>query len=69
MKRVVIKGDKKLHNDAIRWCINNIGIDSIYLINGNWYCKNISYWEDINTTQEYVFASELDAVEFSLRWA
>lgn len=65
---VVIKNNDRYHHQAMRWCDINVGTESKYFINGNWYSDKINRWNDIDTVRKYVFLSQSDAVEFSLRW-
>lgn len=65
---VTIKNTDRYYLQAMRWCDENIGVESKYFINGNWYSAKINYMNDVDTTQKYTFLSKNDAAEFALRW-
>lgn len=68
MNKVIITNSKLHHNEARKWCFDNIGIDSNGFMFGSWYCNHLGI-NDGQLIFVYFFKNENDAIMFKLRWA
>lgn len=67
MHRVRLTKSAVHHDEAMRWCKNNISLESSGFLFGHWYCNAIAT-RTSGIMIDYYFKNEGDAVMFKLRW-